>query len=139
LAKERQMKKIELESITVDLPLVITHGEHRKIERMTIRLAADDYAEIKDTFGASLEELQATATAATGIQTEVDSSEMNDHEVMSTLVILTGMSVEDVDNIDRNDFETIQNVMQNMYRKKSAEDRAEGKDSSGPNMRAVAN
>jgi hypothetical protein len=137
MAKERQKRRIELESIVVELPETIRHGEHRRIERMTIRLAADDYNEIKETFGGTFEEIEARASDPDAIAA-AETEDMNDHEVTASLVILAGLSQDEVDDIDHSDFDVLRNTMQGMYRRKTDAERDEGKASSVPNMKAIA-
>ena len=62
MAKKREYRRVELDSIQIELPLTIRHGEHRRIERLTIQKAADDFNAIKQTFGATFDELESRAS-----------------------------------------------------------------------------
>ena len=133
MGKTREMRTITLDSIEVEVPLAIRHGEHRKIERMTIQMAAEDFNAIKETFGTTLEELENRAS-----NMDDSTDQMTDHEVTAVLVVLCDLSRDDVDDIDRNDFVELQEIFQSMYKKTSIEERNQGKVLSGNNIK-VAN
>jgi hypothetical protein len=135
MAKPREMRTIDLDSIEVELPLTIRHGEHRRIERLTIQMAAEDFNTIKETFGTSLDELESRATDPANMAQAAD--QMTDHEVTATLMVLCDLSQDDIDDIDRDDFVELQDVLQSMYRKTTTEERDQGKALSGNNIKVA--
>ena len=125
MAKKREYRRVELDSIQIELPLTIRHGEHRRIERLTIQKAADDFNAIKQTFGATFDELESRASDPATIAQA--SEEMNDHEVSAMLSVLCELTEEDIDDIEQDDFLELKAVMESLYSKTSEEDRELGK------------
>jgi hypothetical protein len=128
MAKKREYKTVQLDSIQLDLPLTIRHGEHRRIERLTIQMAADDFNAIKETFGATFDELETRANDP--LAAAQASEEMSDHEVSAMLLVLCDLTQEDIDDIEQGDFVAIKDQMESLYRASSRMDRDQGKVSS---------
>ena len=125
MAKKREYRKVELDSITIELPLTIRHGEQRRIDRLTIEMAADDFNAIKKTFGSTFDELESRASDPATIAQA--SAELNDHEVSSMLLVLCELTQEDIDDIEQDDFLELKSIMESLYSKTSKEDRELGK------------
>jgi len=63
--------------------------------------------------------------------------QMTDHEVTATLMILCDLSQDDIDDIDRDDFVELQDVLQSLYRRTTTEERDQGKALSGNNIKVA--
>ena len=132
MAKEREYKTYEYESVTVTLPTTIRQGEHRKIERLTIQIAAEEFTELQSEIGSAFEELerQQRSTNQT-TETAVDDG-ISDQELTAMLTVLTGMSRDDIDDISRDDFLALQSELSILYRRASDAERELGKVGSVP-------
>ena len=133
MAKEREYITFEYESMILPLPLKIRQGEHRRIERLTIQLASQDYKEMKDQIGDAFDSIE-TQTSDESQPPEND-DEMSDLEVTAMLIVLGDMSQEEVDDIGREDFLAIKAELETLYKKKTNAEREFGKKDSESNLK----
>jgi len=125
MAKDREWVQLEFDSITLNLPKTIRQGEHRKIERMIVQYASEDFMALKDQVSDLLSSLGETNQSP--VESD-DPYEMSEPEVTATLIVVGGITQEDVDDIERSDFLSIKDQLEVLYKQKTPDERALGKE-----------
>jgi hypothetical protein len=125
MAKEREYVTLEYDSLTLTLPTKIRQGEHRKIERLVIQFASQDFLAIKSEVG---DDFMSMGEQATGAAVEDKPDEMSEQEAQATLTVLCGTTTEEIDDIDRDDFLSIKMELEKLYKTKTAAEREVGKE-----------
>lgn len=138
MAKTRDMRALVYDSIEIELPTMIRQGEHRKIERLTIQIAAEDYTELQSEIGSAFEELerQQRATGEASSAAEADDELLSDQELTAMLMVLGDLSRDDVDDIARDDFLALKDELAALYKKASIAEREVGKENYEKNLTA---
>ena len=131
MAKARELRTFVYDSFEIELPTTIRQGEHRKIERMTIQIAADDYTALQDEIGTAFQELerQQRATGATASTANDDDEALSDQELTAILIVLGNLSRDDIDDIVRDDFLALKDELAVLYKRATLSEREVGKES----------
>jgi tRNA threonylcarbamoyladenosine modification (KEOPS) complex Pcc1 subunit len=129
MAKERELRTFVYDSVEIELPTTIRQGEHRKIERMTIQIAADDYTALQAEIGTAFQELERQQRAAgeTASAADADDEALSDQEMTAILMVLGNLSRDDIDDIVRDDFLALKDELAVLYKRASLAEREVGK------------